>query len=148
MSMRRYGIILALFLAAATALAAKEQTVAELKARLESAKEEERPGICVGIASRQLEAATELYAAGNSQEARAAIEDVASFSERARDAAANSGKKLKPTEIAVRKMAHKLRDIKRTLSFDDQAPVQNAIDRLEHVRTDLLTKMFGIKGDK
>ena len=45
-------------------------------------------------------------------------------------------------------MAHKLRDMKRTLSFEDQAPVQDAIDRLEHVRTDLLTKMFGIKGEK
>jgi hypothetical protein len=73
---------------------------------------------------------------------------VATFSEKARDAASKSGKKLKPTEIAVRKMAHKLRDMKRTLSFEDQAPVQDAIDRLEHVRTDLLTRMFGIKGEK
>ncbi|PYX37124.1 MAG: hypothetical protein DMG73_01210 [Acidobacteria bacterium] len=146
--MKKCGIILALFFSAAIGSAGTEQTVAELKARVESAREEDRPGICVGIAARQLDAAAKLYTAGNPQEARNAIEDVATFSEKARDAASKSGKKLKPTEIAVRKMAHKLRDMKRTLSFEDQAPVQDAIDRLEHVRTDLLTKMFGIKGEK
>jgi len=146
--MKKCGIILALFFSAAIGSAGTEQTVAELKARVESAREEDRPGICVGIAARQLDAAAKLYTAGNLQEARNAIEDVATFSEKARDAASKSGKKLKPTEIAVRKMAHKLRDMKRTLSFEDQAPVQDAIDRLEHVRTDLLTKMFGIKGEK
>jgi hypothetical protein len=39
-------------------------------------------------------------------------------------------------------MAAKLRDLKHTLSFDDQAPVQAATDRLEALRTDLLSKMF------
>jgi hypothetical protein len=40
-------------------------------------------------------------------------------------------------------MAAKLRDIKRSLNFDDQAPVQAAADRLENLRTDLLSHMFG-----
>jgi hypothetical protein len=35
-----------------------------------------------------------------------------------------------------------LRDIKRTLAFDDQAPVEQAIRRLEDVRTSLLKAMF------
>jgi hypothetical protein len=39
-------------------------------------------------------------------------------------------------------MADKLRDIKRTLGFDDQAPVDQAIRRLEDVRTVLLQEMF------
>jgi hypothetical protein len=40
-------------------------------------------------------------------------------------------------------MANKLRDMKHTLNFEDQAPVQEAIDHLERVRTDLLARMFG-----
>ena len=36
------------------------------------------------------------------------------YSEKAHDAAIQAGKKLKSTEIALRKMAAKLRDIKRT----------------------------------
>jgi hypothetical protein len=65
------------------------------------------------------------------------------YSDKARDAAIRSGKKVKDTEIAVRKMAEKLRNIKRTLAFEDQAPVQSAIDRLEQMRTDLFERMFG-----
>jgi len=39
-------------------------------------------------------------------------------------------------------MADKLRDVKRTLAFDDQAPVDKAIHDLEDVRTTLLKEMF------
>jgi hypothetical protein len=39
-------------------------------------------------------------------------------------------------------MAEKLRDIKRTLAFEDQPPVIQAIDRLEDIRTTLLKEMF------
>jgi hypothetical protein len=39
-------------------------------------------------------------------------------------------------------MAEKLRDIKRTLAFEDQPPVEQAIRRLEDVRTILLKEMF------
>jgi hypothetical protein len=39
-------------------------------------------------------------------------------------------------------MAEKLRDIKRTLAFEDQLPVERAIRRLEDVRTTLLQEMF------
>ncbi len=48
----------------------------------------------------------------------------------------------------LRKMAAKLRDIKRTLVFEDQAPVQATVDHLEQVRTELLARMFGKKEDK
>ena len=43
-------------------------------------------------------------------------------------------------------MAEKFRDVKHNLPFDDQAPVQQAIDRLEKMRTDLLIAMFSKKG--
>jgi hypothetical protein len=39
-------------------------------------------------------------------------------------------------------MADKLRDIKRTLALEDQPPVEQAIGRLEDVRTALLKEMF------
>ncbi len=45
-------------------------------------------------------------------------------------------------------MAEKLRDIKRTLVFDNQAPVEQAIRRLEDVRTSLLQEMFAENNKK
>jgi len=112
-------------------------------ARAEAAKIEDRPALYVEIAERQLKSADELYTAGKVEDAQTALKDVVTYSEKAHDAAIQSGKRLKNTEIDFRKMAAKLRDIKRSLNFDDQAPVQAAADRLENLRTDLLSHMFG-----
>jgi hypothetical protein len=149
--MRTWCVLLTFVLASALAAnAKKEETLEELKARVDSATLEQRVGLCLEIAERQLDAADKLYTANNVDGGRAAVSDVITYSEKARDAAVESGKKLKQAEISVRKMAHKLRDIKGTLNFDDQAPVQDAVNHLEKVRTDLLTKMFnlGNKGNK
>jgi len=125
------------------ASASKPETLQDLMKRVESARVEDRPALCVEIAEHQLKAANELYTAGKVDEAQTAVKDVVTYSEKAHDAAMESGKKVKNTEIAFRKMAAKLRDIKRSLNFDDQAPVEVAADRLESLRTDLLSHMFG-----
>lgn len=142
--MRARITITVVFLATSfLAFASKPETLQQLIARADSAKLEGRPALYVEIAGRQLQSADELYTAGKVDDARAAVNDVVTYSEKAHDTAIQSGKKLKGTEIAFRKMAAKLRDIKRSLNFDDQAPVQAAADRLENLRTDLLTHMFG-----
>jgi uncharacterized tellurite resistance protein B-like protein len=145
MSAMRLPIIIAAVLLANTFLvfAYKTETLEDLIAREEAARVEDRPALCTEIAERQLKAADELYTEGKVENAQAALKDVVDYSQKAHDAAIQSGKKLKNTEIDLRKMAAKLRDIKRSLNFDDQAPVQTAADRLENLRTDLLSHMFG-----
>jgi hypothetical protein len=145
MSPMRPPIIIAAVLLANIFLvfAYKTETLQDLIAREEAARVEDRPALCTEIAERQLKSADELYTAGKVEEAQAALKDVVSYSEKAHDAAIQSGKKLKNTEIHFRRMAAKLRDIKRSLNFDDQPPVQTAADRLESLRTDLLSHMFG-----
>jgi hypothetical protein len=122
--------------------AAKGETVNELKLRFESAHLDDRPELGIRIAQQQLRNADKLYIEGNADEARAAVDDIVTYSEKARDAAIQTKKHLKDLEIQARKMAVKLRDIKRTLAFDNQAPVEEAIRRLEDVRTSLLKEMF------
>jgi len=144
--MRTRAFISVIFLILAACLAASartDETLEELKARAAKARVEEQPELCVEIAERQLTAADKLYTDGKTDLARSAVDDVVHYSEMARDAAVKSGKALKHTEIAVRKMAAKLRDIKRSLSFEDQPPVDAAAQRLEDLRTDLLVRMFG-----
>jgi len=144
MRMRNFLITATLVLAAAAAIgAAKEQSLQELIARANAAPLKEQPGLYIDVAERQLKSADELYGEGKVDDARAAIADVVTYSQKAHDAAVQSGKKLKPTEMASRKMSHRLRDLKRTLNFDDQAPVQAAADRLETMAQDLLSHMFG-----
>lgn len=141
--MWRLSIIVAVLAVSLAASAAKEPTVQELAARAEAAAPGDRPPLYIEIASRQLKSADDLYTAGKVDEARAAVQDVMTYSSKAHDAAIQSGKKLKNTELAVRHMARKLRDLKHTLNFEDQAPVQAAADRLQSLADDLLAHMFG-----
>jgi hypothetical protein len=139
--MRRLALCLLFALGSAYG-AAKDATVAELKARLESARSEDRPELCMQIAERQLRNADALYKDGNVAQAAAAVDDIVIYSEKARDAATQTKKHLKNVEIDVRKIAERLRDIKRTLALEDQLPVERAIRSLEDIRTALLQEMF------
>jgi hypothetical protein len=138
-------LIAILVLASALPVSARDrETVEQLKARFENAAAKDRVSLALKIAELQTNAADKLYADGKSDDARVAVQDIVTYTEKAADAASQSGKKLKDAEITVRKIAHKLGDIKRTVNFDDQGPVQEAVDRLEHVRTQLLAKMFDL----
>jgi hypothetical protein len=141
--MRQLLTIALFMLATALSSLAAKQTLQELIMRADAARTEDRPGLYIEIAEHQLKAVDDLYRAGKDEDAVAAIKNVVIYSEKAHDAAIVSRNRLKATEISLRKMAAKLRDIKRTLGFDEQAPVQAASDRLEALRTDLLAKMFG-----
>ena len=139
--------LLALILVMASswpAFARDNETIDQLKARVESAAPKDRVSLALRVAELQTTAADKLYADGKTDEARAALQDVVSYTEKAGDAATQSGKKLKDAEISVRKIAHKLADIKRTVDFENQAPLQDAIDHLERIRTQLLAKMFDL----
>jgi hypothetical protein len=151
--MRMRGIAVVLLVASSLAalphvLAFNDENLQQLIARSESASAGERPALYIKIARLQSESADKFYQAGDPEAGNKALSDVVTYSQKASDAAASTGKKLKDTEIALRKMAEKFRDVKHNLPFDDQAPVQQAIDSLEKMRTDLLSAMFGKKGKK
>jgi len=138
----RWIAISIFMLAFAVSAMAKDESVDELKGRLASARPEDRPGLCVHIAQDQLRAADKFYDDGKADQARAAVADIVEYSEKARDAALASHTHLKNVEIAVRKMSVRLNDIRRSLAFEDQAPVADAVKRLEDIRTSLLDAMF------
>ena len=145
----RSGIIfIAVVMLAAGALARPDDSLDQLIKRAKSAPERDQVSLYTEIAERRLQTADQLYSAGQPGAARDAVSDVITYSEKATDASVHSSSRLKQTEIALRKMAAKLRDIRRSISFEDQKPVEEAADRLEKMRTDLLSRMFGSKGEK
>lgn len=146
-AMRRLALCVFLLALDAANCAAMEET-ARLKERVEKASPEERSQLCIQIAQHQLRNADKLYNEGHVEEARAAVDDIVTYSEKARDDAIQTKKRLKNVEIDARKMAEKLRDIKRNLAFEDQPPVEQAIRRLEDIRTALLNEMFSKKKEK
>ena len=126
----------------ASAVPREEANVEQLKARLSSAAVNDKPHICVEIAQLRLEETDKSYAAAENEKAQPALTDVVAFSELARDYAIQSRKYQKQTEIAVRRMTHRLTDLMHALPREEQAPLQDAITRLQRVRDDLLTAMF------
>jgi|SRR5208282_2176948 hypothetical protein len=147
-AMRRFALTMLLLALASAYGAAKDETVDELKKHVESARPEDRSELCIRIAQQQLRNADKFYIDGKIEEARAAVDDIVTYSEKARDAALQTKKRLKNVEIDVRKIADRLRDVKRTLAFEDQPPVEQAIRRLEDVRTTLLKEMFAKENKK
>jgi hypothetical protein len=122
---------------------ARELSLADLKAKAESAKPADQPKLFIEIARRQLDMVDKQYKDGQSEQAQASLKEVVGYSERAGKASTESGKHLKSTEIEVRKMTQRLKDMKPTVSFDDRPPIQDAIDQLEHVSDLLFKRMFG-----
>jgi hypothetical protein len=148
--LRGTATLFALIAAAAAAAAptpTADPAVEALKARVSSASIGDRPHLCVQIAARQLAEADKLYATSDVEKGQAALTDVVAYSELARDYAIQSHKYQKQTEIAARTMTRKLNDILHSLGQADRAPVQDAINRLQRVRDDLLIAMFP-KGKK
>ena len=139
---RVWGTLIPLALAAAVMARSNEPTVEELKARVASASVRDRPHLCVEIAQKQLTEADKWYAASDFDKGQAALTDVVAYSELARDYAIQSHKYQKQTEIATRNMTRKLNDLLHSLGGPDQAPVRDAINRLQRVRDDLLAAMF------
>ena len=137
-----------LALISVSAVAGVDESIQQMAAHAEAASPGDRPGLYMKIAHQQAESADKFYQSGDSEAGSKALSDVVTYSQKASDAAGSTGKRLKDTEIALRKIAEKFRDVKHNLPFDDQAPVQQAIDRLENMRTDLLTVMFGKKNKK
>jgi len=139
---RAWPLLLLCAMASARPVPRNEPTVEELKARIASANSKDKVHLCLQVAEKRLDEADKLYATSDIQKGQEALADVVSFSEQARDYSLQSKKHQKPTEIAMRNMTRKLNNILHTLGHDDQAPVQDAINRIERVRDDLLSSMF------
>src|SRR5258706_2318043 len=99
MTMRRLTISIYLITFSLVACAAaKNETVDELKSRFESARPEDRPELAIRIAKHQLRNADKLYGDGTAEQARAAVDDIVTYSEKAHDDALPDRKPLNNVE--------------------------------------------------
>ena len=129
-------------------LARKDESLAEMMSRVDGARPEEGIPLAIQIARKELEVVAEANKSNHDETARAALADLLTYAGKASETSLQSNKKLKDTEIALRKIAERLRDLKRSADFEQQAPLQEASERLENMRTQLLSKMFAKKERK
>jgi ribosomal protein L20A (L18A) len=139
------AIALVLLVLTALSLGRKEETLEQLIARADAAKPEQQPDLYVEIAERQMKALMESSKGERWEEFRPELQQVVKYCERAQASAIQSKKKVKRTEIKIRQISQRLRDVKLDVDVDDQPSVQSAVDKLEHFRAELFKAMFGLE---
>jgi hypothetical protein len=115
----------------------------QLKTRADKAHGGEQAKLCLEYARIELETSNALFTDGQVDKGQAAIGEVVDYSRKGADAATASGKQLKETEIKLRKLTERMHDIGQSLAFEDRPLVKVAIDKLEHIRADVIVKMWG-----
>jgi len=131
--------------AALAAFGAEQETLDQLIARANAASLSQQPDLYLEVADREVKAATDSYKANKPEDGRSALQQTVNYADQAHAMVLKSGKKLPHTEIKIRRMSARLRDLKQNVDADEQAGVQSAVDKLEAFRTDLLKTMFGAK---
>jgi len=124
-----------------------EEPLQQLIARADAAQPGHQPDLYVEVAERELKSTVESYKANKPEEGRVALEQIVTYADKAHAAAIHTGKRIKHTEIKIRQIATRLRDLKLDVAVDDQPLIQAALDKLEDFRTELLRSMFGSKSN-
>jgi hypothetical protein len=139
---RCLGVLLWVIALSLAPSAAKDETIEQLIARADAAQVGRQPDLYLEVAERELKATTESYKASKIEEGRAGLENIVTYADKAHTSAIRSGKRLPHTEIKIRRISTRLRDLKLDVDVDDQPLVQAAIDKLEGFRTDILKSLF------
>jgi hypothetical protein len=122
---------------------AKTVSLEELKARADNAQGAEQAKLCIEYAHRELEYANDLYTKGDVGQGRSAIASVMEYVRKGTSAATDSGKRLKQTEIGLRKLQMRMKNVAESLNLDDRPPLLKSVDEIDKLRTKLLIAMFG-----
>ena len=142
--MKTHIAILSFLLAVTLFSLAKDETLEQLIERANAAQPA-RPDLFLEVADRELKSAIEAYKANKLEDGRAALRQLVNYADKAHALALHSGKKLPQTEIKIRRISNRLRDLKLSVEADQQLPIEAAIDQLEDFRTALLKGMFSSK---
>lgn len=142
---RRLGTILLLVACGLTALGSDNDTLEQLIARAQSASASQQLDLYLEIADRESKLAVNAYKTSNLEDSHKALDQTVDYADKAHANVLKSGKKLPHTEIKIRRLVARFRDLKQNVDADEQTAVQTAVDKLEGFRTDLLKSMFGSK---
>jgi len=137
-------ILLCLFAAAPVLNASADEGLEQLITRADSAQPP-RPELFLEVADRELRSTIQAYKENKAGDGRAAMQQLVDYTGKAQALVLKSDKKLPQTEIKIRRMSTRLRDLKLNVEADEQPAIQSAIDKLEDFRTELLKTMFDLK---
>lgn len=137
------GIWMLLLLVPLAGAALADEPLEELKAKAAASSGGEQAVLYARVAREEVELANQHFTDGNVNQGHAAVREAVAYAEKAGDAARGSKKKLKQTEMSLRRTARRLSDIGKTLAVDDRPAVEQAVKEFQHIEDQLLEAMFG-----
>ena len=140
--MKKLLIIVVVLLSALAWASGQQESIEALKARADQAPPKDQVELFTHIAERQLDSLDKAYNGGTVRQSQAALADVVTYGVKAAQVSSATGKRMKQTEIAMRKISSRLEAIRKTLDVDDRPPLADAIQKIEAARTELLNRMF------
>lgn len=138
--MRRLAPILMLLLLALAA-PAEEKTLEQLKAQADRADDDQAKA-CAQFAERLVSVADKQFSDGESVKGQATVQEILEYATRAHDLVIKNRKKMKDTEIHLRRSRRALENMRRTLAAEDRPPVEAVEKKLEQFGQDILEAMF------
>jgi predicted kinase len=135
---RTYSILILLLLAAPLLAQTVEQ---QLKAEADRAGSNQAKA-SAEVAEQLVPVADKQFSEGQSVIGHQTVEEILKYATQARDLALQNRKKMKETEIHLRRCRHALENMRRTLAAEDRPLVQAVEKKLEQFGEDILEAMF------
>jgi primosomal protein N'' len=141
----RKSVSITILLALALLAAAEQKTLDQLKAEAEHAGNDQ-PKLLAEVAERMIPVADKQFTDGESIKGHATVDEILQYATRAHDLAITTRKKMKETEIHLRRCRHALENMRRTLAAEDRPAVEAVEKKLEQFAEDVLEAMFAPPG--
>jgi hypothetical protein len=122
----------------------EDEPIEKLIARAETHSDNQAEH-CADVARREVEIANQYYTSGDVTKAEDAVKLTITYSQKALEAGKRTHKKLKETDLTLRKTSRRLSDVEQTLAFEDKPLVKDAVTKIEQIRSQLLALMFAQK---
>lgn len=141
----RKSVSITILLALALLAAGEQKTLDQLKAEAEHAGNDQ-PKLLAEVAERMIPVADKQFTDGESIKGHATVDEILQYATRAHDLAIKTRKKMKETEIHLRRCRHALENMRRTLAAEDRPAVEAVEKKLEQFAEDVLEAMFAPPG--
>jgi hypothetical protein len=138
--MRKLASMLILLLLSLAA-PAEDKTLEQLKAQADRA-EDDQAKLCAQLAERLVSLADKQFNDGESVKGHATVQEILEYATRAHDLAIKNRKKMKETEIHLRRCRRALENMRRTLAAEDRPQVEAVEKKLEQFGQEILEAMF------
>jgi hypothetical protein len=120
----------------------EEQLLAALERHAVQAPFKAQGYLYTQLVHQMIEYSAHEYAAGNLEKATGEFKRTQEFTHKIRSLMANNSKKLKDTQILLRRTAFRLTELLHTSSYEDRSLIQETLAQLNQTQDDVMMQVF------